>query len=88
MTNKAGFTEEQQRELQKLIMIATHAARVTTESRIGTNVTMALELYALIAFIRLHYPDGPMHLKESLDNIIRFCDLCGIITATGPDVPD
>jgi hypothetical protein len=87
MSNKAGFTEEQQEELKNLIGIATRAARVTTESVIGTNEAIVMELRGLMDFIRTTYPNGPMHLKESLDNIARFCDLDAIVVARGPDAP-
>jgi hypothetical protein len=87
MTNKVGFTEEQQRELCRLICMATHVARVTTESVIGSNEAIAEELRDLIDFVKFAYPNGPMHLKESLDNIARFCDLDSIIIARGPDAP-
>jgi hypothetical protein len=85
--NKRGFTDEQQDELDKLIGIAAHAARLTTESVIGTNEAIAKSAGDLIAFIRRTYPRGPLHLKESLENIVRFCDLATIITTEGPDAP-
>jgi hypothetical protein len=88
MNNKVGFTPEQQRELSNLIEIAIRAARVLTEVRIGENEASAMEMLRLLNFIRDTYPHGPMHLKESLDNIIRFCDLDGILIARGPDAPD
>ena len=88
MNNKVGFTPEQQKELTNLIYIATRAAAVLTEFRTGTEAATAQEMSRLLFFIRDTYPNGPMHLKESLDNIIRFCDLDGILIARGPDAPD
>jgi hypothetical protein len=87
MTNKAGFTEEQQQELQQLIAIATLVARCVTEQTVGTIKDEAAATMELFTYIRETYPKGPMHLKRSLDNIIRFCDLDTIIVVSGPDAP-
>lgn len=80
-TNKVGFTEEQQKELTQIIGIVTAAARVVTESTVGTDEDIAAAVGELIAYIRTLYPRGPLQLAESLKNICEFCDLPSIIYA-------
>lgn len=78
--NKRGFTTEEQDELEKLFAIAALVARCVTEQVAGTIKDEAAAMMSLHQFIRRNYPRGPVHLKESLDNIARFCDLA-IITS-------
>jgi hypothetical protein len=77
--NKAGFDEAQQKELMDLIDMATMVAEATTEHVIGTPEEEGKALLKLYQFVRDTYPKGPLHLKESLDEIISFCDLPTII---------
>jgi hypothetical protein len=81
MTNKVGFTEEQQREMEKMLGIATRAAWLTTASVTGTDQEIANAAATLISYIRVTYPDGPLHVKRSLDSIVQFCDLAIIFGA-------
>jgi hypothetical protein len=86
MPNKVGFTEEQQKELARMIGIATRCAAVTTAivtrpADPKNNHEVAEAIGEMVNYIRDTYPDGPLHVKRALEDIVRFCDLPMIVTA-------
>jgi hypothetical protein len=81
------LTKDQERELIDLIGVGTRAARLTTESVIGTDKQIAAAAKDLIDYIRETYPHGPLHLKKSLDSIVKFCHLRTFIVAEYGDKP-
>jgi len=82
MTNKAGFTEEQQKDLTNLIELGQFAAAIITnlcatdlpEGEIE-RVFREMEIFA-----RATYPRGPKQVAEKMNEISRFCDLAIVTT--------
>jgi hypothetical protein len=86
MPNKMGFTEEQQGELGKVLGIATRCAAIATAivtrpSDPSDNLEVAEAIGEMVDYIRDTYPEGPLHVKRALEDIVRFCDLPMIIVA-------
>jgi hypothetical protein len=83
MPNKMGFTEEQQGELGKMIGIATRCAAITTAivTESSDNLEVAEAIGEMVVYIRNTYPEGPLHVKRALEDIVRFCDLPMIVVA-------
>ena len=82
MTNKRGFTDDQQDALIEVIQFAQHAAGLVTAMAAKTldNDQIIVILRDFYDFAVATYPRGPLQMRDRMNEIAQFCDL-NLVTA-------